>query len=151
MRFVSAIGAAVFAYLSLIAFTLVAATLDNACAGPGCESAPAIRVLLTVLYGSCLLTLGVTVALFADHVVRGRNETFAQIPTALKACGTAVGITLLFLVCLLSPVVAAVLILTAILTWQFLYRYARRSAAEEAATAEVRRKLGPPPPNPNLN
>ena len=151
MRFVSAIGAAVFAYLSLIAFTLVVSTFDNACAGPGCESTPVIRALLTVLYSACLLSLGATVTLFADHALRGSSGAFARIPSALKVCGAAVGITLVFLVCLISPIAAAAVIVSAIVTWQLLYRHARRSAAEEAAAVELRRKLGPPPANPNLN
>jgi hypothetical protein len=151
MRFVSAIGAAVFAYLSVIAFTLVASILDSACAGSGCESGPAIKVLLTVLYVSCLLTLGATVTLFADHAVRGNAASLARIPVALKACGVTVGTTLFFLMCLLSPVAAAVLIVTAIATWQVLYRYSRRDSRRERAEAEIRRRLGPPPPDPNLN
>jgi hypothetical protein len=151
MRFVSAIGAAVFAYLSVIAFTLVASTFDNACAGSGCESGPVLRVLLTTLYVACLLTLGTTVALFTDHAVRGSVESLARVPAALKACGAAVGTTLFFLVCLISPVAAVALIVAAIATWQVLYRHSKRDAARDRAEAEVRRRLGPPPPNPNLN
>lgn len=151
MRFVTAIGAAVFAYLVVIAFALVVSTWDNACAGPGCESAPAIRILLTALYAGCLVALGATVALFADYTLRGRATTLTQIPLALKACGATVGITLFFFACLISPVLAAVLIATAIVTWRLLYRYSRFDARRERAEAEIRRKIGPPPPNPNLN
>jgi heme/copper-type cytochrome/quinol oxidase subunit 2 len=151
MRFVSAIGAAVFAYLALIAFAFGASTWDNACAGPGCESAPTIKALLTILSVSCLLSLGATVSLFAVHALTGSPRAFASIPTALKVSGSAIGITLFFFVCLLSPVIAAVLIVTAIVTWQLLYRYSKYDARRERAEAEIRRKLGPPPSNPELN
>jgi hypothetical protein len=151
MRFVSAIGAAVFAYLTLIAFALLVSTWDNACAGPGCESAPAIRVLLTALYVACLFSLGLVVSLFAVHALTGNTGAFARIPLALKVAGGTIGVTLFFFVCLLSTAVAATLIVTAIVTWQLLYRYSQHDARRERAEAEIRRKLGPPPSNPELN
>lgn len=142
----------VFVYLSVIAFTLVVSVWDNACAGPGCESAPAIRVLLTVLYSACLLSLGATTTLFVDHAVRGNRQSFARTPAALKSCGAAVGVTLFFLMSLISLVAAGVLSLTAIVTWRVLYRFGERGQQRSAgAEVEIPRRLGPPPSDPNLN
>ena len=76
MRFVSVLGALLFAYLAVIPFGLVISTLDSACAGAGCETSLPSKVVFTLLYGICLLALAGTAALFAAHaaLVTGRSQ-----------------------------------------------------------------------------
>ncbi len=81
MRVVSGLGAALFAYLALIPFTLIANAFDNSCAGTGCETPLTIEVLFVALYLASLLVLGATAVLFADHALRGRRETLAWSPS----------------------------------------------------------------------
>jgi len=153
VRVLSGIGAAVFAYLALIPFTLIASAFDNACTGPGCETPLPVEVLFVGLYVASLLVLGGTAALFADHAIRGRPESLALAPAALRACGTVVGVTLFLLFCTISPIGGLVATLIAIGTWRLLARFNPDAPDPKmvAAHAKIRRASGPPPNDPTLN
>jgi len=153
VRVLSGIGAAVFAYLALIPFTLIASAFDNACTGPGCETPLPVEVLFVGLYVASLLVLGATAALFADHAIRGRPESLALAPAALRACGAVVGVTLFLLFCTISPIGGLAATLIAIGTWRLLARFNPDAPDPKmvAAHAKIRRASGPPPSDPTLN
>jgi hypothetical protein len=153
MRVVSGIGAAVFAYLALIPFTLIASSFDNACTGPGCETPLPVAVLFGVLYCASLLVLGGTAVVFADHAIRGRPETLTLAPAALRACGAVIGVTLFLLFCTISPIGGLVATAIGVGTWRLLARYNPDAPDPKmvAAHARIRRASGPPPSDPTLN
>ena len=153
MRVVSGIGAAVFAYLALIPFSLIASAFDNACTGPGCQTPLPLEVLFVVLYCASLIVLGGTALVFADHAVRGRPETLALEPVALRACGAVVGVTLFLLFCAIAPIGGLIATAIGIATWRLLARFNPDAPDPKmvAAHARIRKASGPPPPDPTLN
>ena len=153
MRVVSGIGAAVFAYLALIPFTLIVNAFDNSCAGTGCETPLAIEVLFVALYLASLIVLGATAVLFADHALRGRPETLNRVPVALRACGAVIGVTLFLLFCTISPIGGVIATVIGIGTWRLLARYNPDAPDPKmvAAHARIRKASGPPPTDPTLN
>jgi hypothetical protein len=155
MRFVSGIGTVVFAYLALIPFTLIGSTLDSACSGPGCDTALPVEVLLVGLYAASLLALAGTAVVFADHAIRGRDEALAREPFALRVCGAVVGVTLFLLFCLISPIGGVIATLVGVVTWRLLARHNASGPGlpetGDPRAAELRRRAGGRPADPNLN
>ncbi len=155
MRFLSGIGTLVFGYLALIPFALIASTLDNACSGPGCDTALPVEALLVALYAASLLALAGTAIVFADHALRGRAESLAREPFALRVCGAVVGVTLFLLFCLISPIGGVIATLAGVVTWQLLARHNSSGPGKpetgDPRAAELRRRSGSPPTDPNLN
>ena len=153
MRVLSGIGAAVFAYLALIPFTLIASAFDNACTGPGCETPLPVAVLFVCLYVASLLVLAGTAVVFADHAIRGRPESLALEPAALRACGAVTGVTLFLIFCAITPIGGLIATVIAIGTWRLLARYNPDAPDPKmaAAHARIRRASGPPPSDPTLN
>ena len=154
MRVLYGIGAFFFAWLDLIPFSLLASALDDACAGPGCETSLAVRVLLAALYVACLLALAGTALLMADYAVRGSERSYVLVPYALRALAGAVGVTLFMQFCLISPIGGVLATLAGIVAWRLLRRHSLSSARrppDDPRTAEIRRRAGGPPANPDLN
>jgi hypothetical protein len=153
MRIVSGIGAVVFGWLALIPFSLIVSTFDNACTGPGCETPLPVEVLFVALYCLTLLALGGTAVVFADHAIRGRAETLALEPVALRVCGAVVGVTLFLLFCTIAPVGGILATVIGVGTWRLLARFNPDAPDPRlaAAHARIRKASGPPPPDPTLN
>ncbi len=153
MRIVTGIGAFGFAWLALIPVALLAYTFDSGCSAPGCGTALPVEVVLVALYGAIMLTVGATMLLLADYTVRARPRSLALVPVALRACAVAVGLTLFFFVCLFSAIAGVVVAVIVVGTWRLLRPHNPPAQDPEmvAMGAEVRRRSGPPPHDPNLN
>jgi hypothetical protein len=154
VRVLYGIGAFFFAWLDLIPFSLLASALDDACAGPGCETSLAVRVLLAALYVACLLALAGTALLMADYAVRGSERSYVLVPYALRALAGAVGVTLFMQFCLISPIGGVIATLAGIVAWRVLRRHSLSSARlprDDPLAADARRRAAGPPADPNLN
>lgn len=114
MRLLAGVAALLFLYLALIPAGLIYSTLDSACSGPGCDATALARVLLTLLYGACLVVVVGTAALFGDYAVRGTPRTQRRLPPALAVTGVVIGIAVYVLFTIAFPAGGAVALAVAI-------------------------------------
>lgn len=104
MRLIAAAGSLLFAYLALVPAGLVAATADPACAGGGCETGLAGKLLLIPAYGAAFLALAASALALALYAIRPSANGEARIRRALAAAALAAGVALLVLLALAEPV-----------------------------------------------
>jgi hypothetical protein len=110
----SALAAILFLYLALIPGGLIVFTLDSACAGEACETSVPAGVVLTVLYGLCLVALLAAAALFAGHARRMTVASQERLVRFLPVVGAVVGVTLYALFLVASPLYALVALALAV-------------------------------------
>lgn len=129
MRILTATGALVFGYLTIIPVGLIGAQLDSSCAGAGCESSPLLTTLLVAVYLASALALLGTAALMVDHTLRGTHASQERIVLGLIASAATVGLTAFVLLTTAEPVGAAVIAVIGAGIYLWL-RYINRSRPE---------------------
>lgn len=106
MRWLSLLGAIVFAYLAITPAGLIFSTVDSACAGGDCQTPLAQDILLVALYAFCLAGIAGTSVLLGMYFFRQSAERERLIRKTLVGALAAVGTTLFALFALAYPIAA---------------------------------------------
>lgn len=134
MRFLSGLGAALFAYLTLIPAGLIGSTIDSSCAGAGCESSVLVRIGFTLAYALCAVALLVVAAALAHNAVRGTAETQERAQRSLALAAVIVGVATFGLLTLSFPVGGGVLFVIAAAIYLSLRCYGRTPKRPDPST-----------------
>ncbi len=109
MRYLAAVGAIFFAYLSLIPIALIGSTIDPACAGEQCQTGLLSDIVFTTLYTACALGLISISGTLSLYFFRPSAVGEDWIVRALIGTVIAVGLTFFALFAISSPIAAVVI------------------------------------------
>jgi hypothetical protein len=110
VRLLAALGAVLFAYLTVIPAAVVGATIDPACAGSPCEYSPPVTVYLVIAFGATALGLAASALALALFAARPSEWSGGLVRTSLKISAVLTGVVLFSELALPHPVAALVIV-----------------------------------------
>jgi hypothetical protein len=110
VRLLAALGAVLFAYLTVIPAAVVGATIDPACAGSSCEYSPPVTVYLVIAFGATAFGLAASALAMALFAARPSARSEGLVRTSLKVSAVLTGVVLFSELALPHPVAALVIV-----------------------------------------